>query len=358
MKTEVAIVGGGLAGLALAARLQAADVDFHLFEARSRLGGRIAVLNTPTGAVDLGPSWFWPGQPRIANLIEVLGLRAFPQYANGDICFEDERGGVHRGMGFASMEGSFRLEGGMARLIRGLAARLPQDRLHLSSRVTEITEAGRLLIDNDRSCEAEHVVLALPPRVAAKLRFQPALGKDTLRALEAIPTWMAGQAKFAAVYDTPFWRAQGLSGDAMSRRGPLAEIHDASGPDGAPAALFGFLGVPAAHRHGREDELRAAALQQLARICGPEASAPLTSSFMDWAFEPETATEWDAVPPIGHPAYGLPPSIAGLWEGRLHFGSTETAAEMGGLMEGALASAERVFSELAGLRRKDRDSSW
>ena len=88
MKTDVAIVGGGLSGLALAARLHAADVDFRLFEARPRLGGRIDVLATPAGAVDLGPSWFWPGQPRIATLVEGLGLRAFPQYSHGGACFE------------------------------------------------------------------------------------------------------------------------------------------------------------------------------------------------------------------------------------------------------------------------------
>jgi monoamine oxidase len=331
MKTEVAIVGGGLAGLSLAARLHAARVDFHLFEARPRLGGRIAVLSTPSGDVDLGPSWFWPGQPRIASLVRDLSLRAFPQYANGDICFEDERGGVHRGMGFASMEGSFRLEGGMASLIKGLAARLPQERLHLSSRVTEIAEGGQILMDDGLSCDAEHVVLALPPRIAAKLRFQPTLGQDIVRALEDIPTWMAGHAKFVAVYDTAFWREQGLSGDAMSRRGPLAEIHDASGPDGMPAALFGFLGVPAAHRRGREDEIRAAALQQLARIFGPLAAAPTMTAFMDWATQSETATDADLHPVGGHPAYGLPSPLKNIWDTRLLFASTETVAEMGGL---------------------------
>jgi monoamine oxidase len=351
MKTEIAIVGGGLSGLALAARLQDANVDFRLFEARPRLGGRIRVLNTPTGPVDLGPSWFWPGQPRIANLIEVLGLRAFAQYSRGAICFEDERAIVHRGMGYASMEGSLRLEGGMVSLIKGLTTRVPQDRLHLSSSVDEIIQGGRLVIDGGQWCEAEHVVLALTPRVAVRLRFQPALDTDIVRALEAIPTWMAGHAKFVAVYNTAFWRERGLSGDAMSRRGPLAEIHDASGPDGAPAALFGFLGVPAAQRRGREDEVKAAALQQLARIFGPEAATPLTTALMDWAVQPETATDADAEPPVGHPAYGLPPSFAELWEGRLHFGSTETATDMGGLMEGALASAERIFNLVSTGRR-------
>ncbi|MGI1660977.1 flavin monoamine oxidase family protein [Palleronia sp. KMU-117] len=351
MKTEIAIVGGGLSGLALADGLHQAGVDFQLFEARPRLGGRIAALATPAGAVDLGPSWFWPGQPRIARLIEDLGLRAFPQHADGDICFEDERGIVHRGMGFASMEGSFRLEGGMESIIRGLGARLPQERLHLSSGVTEIAQDGRLLIDGDRWCEARQVVLALPPRIAATLRFRPALETDTARHLAAIPTWMAGHAKFVAVYDAPFWRRDGLSGDAMSRRGPLAEIHDASGPDGAPAALFGFLGVPAPQRRGREDDLRAAALQQLARIFGPEAAAPVTTDFADWAIQPETATEADAAAPAGHPAYGLPAALVGTWEGRLHFASTETASDMGGLMEGALASADRVLGLVLGARR-------
>jgi monoamine oxidase len=354
MKSEIAIVGGGLTGLALAYGLHQAGMDFQLFEARAMLGGRIAALTTPVGAVDLGPSWFWPGQPRIARLVEELGLRAFPQHAIGDVCYEDERGAVHRGMGLASMEGSFRLEGGMQSLIKGLAARLPQERLHLSCRVTDIVKDGRLFIDGGRWCEAEHVVLALPPRIAATLRFQPAPEPDTLRHLAAIPTWMAGHAKFVAVYDTPFWRRDGLSGDAMSRRGPLAEIHDASGPHEAPAALFGFLGVPAPLRRGREDELSAAALQQLARIFGPEAAAPMTTALMDWAAQPETATDADAILPAGHPPYGLPTALVGTWEGRLHFASTETASHMGGLMEGALASAERVLDLATGAQRQIR----
>jgi monoamine oxidase len=84
MKTQVAIIGGGLASLALARRLDQTGVDFQLFEARSRFGGRIAALQTPNGAVDLGPSWFWPGQPRMATLLKTLGLNDFAQYATGD----------------------------------------------------------------------------------------------------------------------------------------------------------------------------------------------------------------------------------------------------------------------------------
>lgn len=348
MNTDVAIVGGGLTGLAIADRLNRAGVDFQLFEARPRPGGRISVLETPDGAVDLGPSWFWPGQPRIAGLVKDLKLQPFLQHATGDICFEDEAGQIHRGQGFASMEGSFRLTGGMAALIAGLVARLPAERVHLSSPVTAVVRKGDALALEGAPCTANRVVLALPPRIAAGLRFDPALATEIIETLAEIPTWMAAHAKFVAVYDRPFWRDAGLSGDAMSRRGPLMEIHDASGPDGRPAALFGFLGVPAAARRNRSQDIADTALAQLGRFFGSEATKPRQATLKDWAFETETATPLDRDPPRGHPAYGAPAALQGVWEGRLSFASTETAPEMGGLMEGALAAAENVIRKVIG----------
>jgi len=342
MQTQVAIIGGGLAGLALAKRLDQTGIDFQLFEARSRFGGRITALQTPTGAVDLGPSWFWPGQPRMAALLKALGLTDFAQYAKGDQCFEDEAGRVHRGMGFASMEGSLRIAGGIVQLVNALVAHLPADRLHSSARVKAIDRHSGIHLANGQIFAAQHIVLALPPRNAAGLTLLPALTGDQKRRLEAIPTRMAGHAKFVAVYDTPFWREAGLSGDATSRRGPMAEIHDASGPNGTPAALFGFLGLPPPHRMGHAQEITTAALEQLGRIFGAQAMTPAQVTLQDWAFEPETATRHDLVPPSSHPDYGLPPALSGLWDRRLHFASTETAPQMGGYMEGALAVAERV----------------
>jgi protoporphyrinogen oxidase len=91
--TPVAIIGGGLAGLAAARLLHAAGIDFRVFEARDRLGGRILSVDRdsrPSGdGFDLGPSWFWPGlQPRMARLAEDLGLAAFVQRSEGDIVVE------------------------------------------------------------------------------------------------------------------------------------------------------------------------------------------------------------------------------------------------------------------------------
>ena len=56
--TTVAIIGAGLAGLNAARMLHGAGIDFHLFEARDRPGGRIPTVDK-TGA--LAEDGFDPG---------------------------------------------------------------------------------------------------------------------------------------------------------------------------------------------------------------------------------------------------------------------------------------------------------
>lgn len=137
------------------------------------------------------------------------------------------------------------------------------------------TNAGiTATLANGDSLHADQTILALPPALAAQIQFSPALPETALAALRSVKTWMAGQAKALAVYDTPFWRDNGLSGDASSRRGPMVEIHDASPATGGPYGLFGFIGVPPEARgdvqtraviSGRERQLDASR-RQLALI--------------------------------------------------------------------------------------------
>ncbi|WP_371225442.1 flavin monoamine oxidase family protein [Roseovarius sp. 2305UL8-3] len=345
MKTGIAIIGGGLSGLALASHLERAGQDYHLFEARDRLGGRIKTFSHGGTAFDLGPSWFWPGQPRMAALARDLGLEVFDQHFEGELAFEEADGQVSHGRGMSSMQGSWRLKGGMSGLIHGLALALPENRIHQGHAVRLVSRDQTVHFADGKTCDADQIVLALPPRVAAGMLPEG----DALRpAMEAIPTWMGGHAKFVAVYEHPFWREAGLSGDAMSRHGPLVEIHDVSGPaPGDLAALFGFLGVPAGHRAGAEEAITEAALAQLARLFGPEAARPVKTAYQDWAQAPETASPLDHAPLSHHPAYGMPPALHGMWDGRLHLCVTEVAPEMGGFLEGALAAAEHTARLLA-----------
>ena len=347
-RCAVAIVGGGLAGLALADSLQQAGVDWHLFEARERWGGRMQSLEVHGAGFDLGPSWFWPIQPRMLALAERLGCDVFEQYSHGDLLYEDDRASVPRGRGIASMEGALRVEGGTQSLTDTLAASLPASRLHPATPVRGVDRERGVRLDDGRYWPAEHVVLALPPRVAATLDFVPALAPEQARALARVPTWMAGHAKFVAVYETPFWRDDGLSGDAMSHAGPLVEIHDASPLAGRPGALFGFYGVPAEIRRDHPGRLAEATMAQLERLFGPAARDPRQTRLQDWAFEPETATADDRTPPRAHPEYGPLSEFDPAWGGRLLLGGSETARTFGGYMEGALERAAELAQRLSG----------
>ncbi|MEP3106451.1 MAG: NAD(P)/FAD-dependent oxidoreductase [Hyphomicrobiales bacterium] len=347
------IVGAGLAGLSLADQLQEIGIDYQLIEARERIGGRILSHSFGDGSFDMGPAWFWPGQPRLAAMAKRFDLEIFEQYAAGEILSEDNRGTVRRGIGFSSMQGSYRMAGGLGELTYSLAAVLPKDRLHLNSKLKLLerqdarVNAHVEMQNGSLNIEARKVVLAIPPRVAERtIQCSPDISAQARSALSAIPTWMAGQAKIVAIYDRPYWREAGLSGDAMSQFGPLVEIHDASPFKGGPNALFGFVGVPADMRSARDDLLLELVREQLHRLFGGVLPEPQKLLLQDWAQEEFTATSEDRAPVRGHLAYGYPNSFRNMWNNSLILGSTEVAPQFGGYLEGALEAAENALKLL------------
>jgi monoamine oxidase len=206
-------------------------------------------------------------------------------------------------------------------------------------------EAGRWRVD--------HVLLALPPRLAeGRLHFDPPLPPALAGRWRATPTWMAPHAKYLAVYEAPFWRAQGLSGGARSAVGPMVEVHDVSMP-GGHAALFGFLGAPARVRRGVPDGvLRAHCRAQLGRLFGDRAATPLADALKDWAADPLTATDDDAEGVGPHAA--APPATAdsGPWQGCLTGIGSEWSPSFPGYLAGAVDAATRgVQACLVSLRR-------
>ncbi len=362
MDTNVLIVGGGIAGLTAAWHLERLGIAYRLVEARSRIGGRIHSAAGHGGVLDLGPSWIWPGQPLVARLLSGFGLSYFPQQSHGDIMHQRETGAAMRYAAESPMAGARRIAGGTGALTDAIAKALPAEVIFLEHRCEQLAQAGSEIHvqlttpDGRAEWAVKTVAMAVPPRLAASLGYEPALSESLITELRNLPTWMAAHAKILAIYDRPFWREQGLSGTAMSRKGPLVEIHDASPEESGPYALFGFVGHSAAARQ----EIGSAALLdrargQLIELFGPDAAEPLEMVLQDWSGDRLTADERDRRPFEGHPVYGLADRPAGPWEGRLHFISSETAHEHGGLIEGAVARATGFTQHCVRDRHIERD---
>lgn len=368
---RIAIVGAGLSGLYAAYLLERQGItDYVLLEGREILGGRIGSIDaagqtvTHTAAnthaidrFDLGPTWFWPGYQReLDRLVEAFCLKRFEQFEEGDMVVErSPEAPPVRMRGYVNSPASMRLVGGMGSLIEALRDTLPPANIITGQTVRRLRRHdGHIELESEdvaghvSAWYAEHVLLALPPRlVESTLVFEPALPASLALQWRETATWMAPQAKYVAIYDTPFWREQGLSGEGRSARGPLGEIHDASMPGGR-AALFGFLGVPAQVRSTVSDEvLRTHCRSQLVRMFGPQAATPKAEAIKDWAQDPFTATAVDVNAAPQHARAPSATAASGPWQGGLTGIASEWSPQFSGYLAGAIEAAGLGVKALA-----------
>ncbi|MDO7911224.1 FAD-dependent oxidoreductase [Pseudomonas sp. 22-AL-CL-001] len=344
-------------------------VDYRILEARPSPGGRILTLSSAqmtapkagtaatTDVFDFGPSWFWPTyQQHLGQLVDVLGLSHYEQHELGDMLSERSlQTPVMRRPGYRSAPTSMRISGGMGALIDALLGKLDSDRIltgqivhRLHRTNTGIRIESRDHQSHDTAWHATHVLLALPPRLAqATIDFFPPLSDGISRSWQQSATWMAPHAKYLATYETAFWRDQGLSGAGRSGVGPMAEIHDASLPNGQ-AALFGFIGIPATTRKTvGQVELAAMCRAQLARLFGPMAALPTAEFIKDWAADPFTAIEADWTSNAQHAAVPPQAAVSGPWADHLIGVGSEWSLEFPGYLAGAIDAVDRGIASLS-----------
>ncbi len=241
-----------------------------------------------------------------------------------------------------------RLEGGAQALALGLAASLGE-RLRLGAPVRRIEQragSARVVADGVE-VEAERVVVAAPPAIAARIEFEPALPEQRRRLAEQLRPGALN--KCIALYEEPFWRADGFSGESVTDLGPVTLTFDCSPRDGSAGVMLGFVGGPEARAMEAmaPAERRSAVLACFERLFGPAATQPVDYVEQAWAAE-----EWSG----GGPTSNFGP---GGWTecgpalrepvGRVHWAGTETATVWSGYMEGALQAGERAAAEVAAL---------
>ena len=233
-----------------------------------------------------------------------------------------------------------RLSGGTQQLSIRMAEELG-DRVELSAPVGAIRSEGDGVVAGE--VRARRAIVAIPPALAGRITYDPPLPGSRDQLTQRMP--MGSVIKCMAVYEEPFWRDDGLSGQAVSLPGPTQVVFDNTPANGSPG-LIGFLEGREARELGArpEDERRDAVLKGFQRLFGRRAGQPVLYVEKDWSSEPYSRGCYAGVlGPGAWTGYGR-----ALREpvGRIHWAGTETATCWMGYMDGAIQSGKRAAAEV------------
>ena len=227
-----------------------------------------------------------------------------------------------------------------------MAEELGDEIVRLSTPVRRIEQRGDVItvLADGLLVTARHAIVAIPPVLAGRISYDPPLPAYRDQLTQRVP---AGSViKCNVVYESPFWRAEGLTGQATGDEGPVGVVFDNSPPSGTPGVLLAFLEGAHARVLSRVgvDERREAVVGSLVRFFGPKAAAVTEYVELDWSQEEWTRGCYGAHFPCGvwtqfGPALREP-------VGRIHWAGAETATVWSGYMDGALQSGARAATEV------------
>jgi monoamine oxidase len=206
------------------------------------------------------------------------------------------------------------------------------------------SRSGVRVTTDQLSINAKHVIVTGPPSLTALIRYEPDLPFMRAQLTQRYPQGTV--IKVEAVYDRPFWRDQGLTGQAVSLTGPVKVTFDNSPPDGTPGILLGFIEGQEARRWGQQSAAarKAAVLENFVTYFGSQAGSPRGWIEMNWSTE-----AWTRGCYVGFTAPGVlldyGPAIRAA-VGRIHWAGAETSDYWNGYMDGAVRSGERAAREV------------
>ncbi len=303
---------------------------------RQTLGAWFARNTATAGApmmFEIAAEMIWGAEPADISLLHAL---AYTSAAGSFSALIDVKGGAQE---------ERIVEGSQAVPLR-LAEQL-KSQLLLESPVSRIDHhgGGVCVHAGGRELKARAVIVTIPPPLTGQIDWHPLLPVNRDQLVQRMPHGAA--IKCLAVYQRPFWRDDGLSGQAIDPAGPVRATYDNSPADGSCGVMLGFLVGTRARALGElEPQAREAeVLKGFVRMFGAQAAQPVAYIEQDWAKE-----RWTR----GCPVCYMPPGAmtahgAALREpiGPIHWAGAETATRWTGYMDGAVSSGEDAANAVA-----------
>ena len=239
-----------------------------------------------------------------------------------------------------------RVVGGMQQVSIRMAAALGDDVI-LAAPVRTVrwnSDGATVFADGDIEVHAKRVVLAVPPNLYSRISYDPPLPRRQHQMHQHQSLGLV--IKVHAVYDTPFWREDGLSGTGFGASEIVQEVYDNTNHQDSRGTLVGFVSDAKADAMFEldEQERRAKILESIAHYLGPKATEPVVYYESDWGSE-----EWT------RGAYAASFDLGGLHRygkdsrtpvGPIHFSCSDIAAEGYQHVDGAIRMGHRTAADI------------
>jgi putrescine oxidase len=239
-----------------------------------------------------------------------------------------------------------RVIGGMQQVSIRMAEALGDDVfLNAPVRTVKWNESGAtVLADGDIRVEASRVILAVPPNLYSRISYDPPLPRRQHQMHQHQSLGLV--IKVHAVYETPFWREDGLSGTGFGASEVVQEVYDNTNHEDDRGTLVAFVSDEKADAMFElsAEERKATILASLARYLGPKAEEPVVYYESDWGSE-----EWT------RGAYAASFDLGGLHRygadsrtpvGPIHFSCSDIAAEGYQHVDGAVRMGQRTAADI------------
>lgn len=203
-------------------------------------------------------------------------------------------------------------------------------------RVTAVSERATV--------NARFVIMAVPPNLYSRVSFNPPLPRRQHQMHQHQSLGLV--IKVHAVYSTPFWREDGLSGTGFGAGSLVQEVYDNTNHGDSRGTLVGFISdekADAVFELGA-DERKRVVLESIAGFLGDKALAPEVYYESDWGSE-----EWT------RGAYAASYDLGGLHRygkdqhapvGPIYWSSSDLAAEGYQHVDGAVRMGQRTAARI------------
>ncbi len=259
---------------------------------------------------------------------------------------ETTTGSIQRITGTDDGAQAYRIRGGTQLLATKLVEKLGSNYITLNAPVNRIEKKDNTyaVLSGALQVNAKQVVIAMSPPLAARISYSPLLPASRDQLSQRM--FMGSEGKAIAIYTTPFWRANGLNGQALSSEGVVRTTFDNSPADASYGSVMGFIEADQMRAlDGASDQkIIEAVTHDYVNFFGQEAA-----NATEWIIQRWDNEEYSRGGPVALAGPGVltdyGTSLRARFEG-IHFAGTEASPYWTGYMDGAIRSGQRAATDV------------